>query len=225
METSIIQGIELGSFEAIAISLGQAKRENRDGKKSKFAVFTYQSTYSGRVKPVRDILWEDDLGSATFQKLMEYRVVGDDGNPVKDAKGGYIVDIDKILDKSEEATGNRAEKRIRKLYIEVPGGMIVPFKLQGERYANDVDGQPVLDKAGNRVKKSVIKVFVQVQNIIPGDDGKPVTQYVGGISPEVKGLELQERFYKELVNKTPALPAAQQNAPGEATDANDDDVF
>lgn len=224
METRIIQGAELGSFEAIAISLGQAQRENRDGKKAKFAVFTYQSTYSGRVKPVRDILWEDDLGTAVFQKLMEYRMKDDQGNPLKDSRGGYIVDLDAILD-AAEAQGNRAEKRIKNLYIEVPGGMIVPYKLQGERYANDVDGSPVLDKNNNRVKKSVIKVFVQVQNIIPGDDGKPITQYVGGISPEVKGLELQDRFYKELVNKTAALPAGEQLAPGEGGVVNNDDVF
>ena len=49
MENQIIRGEELGSFEAIGISLGISKNENRDGKKSRFAVFTYQSTYSGRV--------------------------------------------------------------------------------------------------------------------------------------------------------------------------------
>lgn len=203
MESQIINGIELGSYEAIAVSLGVAKKENRDGKKSRFAVFTYQSTYSGRTKPVRDIIFEEDLGSDTMEKLREYVKKDDNNNAMKDSRGGAIVDIDKILDDAD--AGNRAAKRIQRLYLEVPGGMIVPYKLQGERYANDVDGQPVKDKQGNRVKKSVIRVFVQIQNIIPGDDGKPVTNYVGGVSPEVKGQELQDRFYRDVVQQAPKL--------------------
>jgi hypothetical protein len=198
MENQIINGIELGSFEAISISLGQSKNENRDGKKSKFAVFTYQSTYSGRVAPVRDIIFEENLGSLTFETLMNYRKLDGENNPMRDSKGGYIVDIDAIYKAAEQAD-KRTEKRIVKTLIEVPGGMIVPYKLQGERYANDVDGQPVMDKQNRRVKKSIIKVFVQVQNIMPGPDGKPITNYVGGISPEVRGQELQDRFYREVV--------------------------
>lgn len=199
METTIINGRDLGEFEAISVSLGQAKNENRDGKKSKFAVFTYQSTYSGRVDPIRDIIFEDSLGDTNWEVLMKYRKNGDDGKAKLDSKGGYVVDVDAIRDAAD--AGDRAAKRVVRLYLDVPGGMIVPFQLQGERYANDVNGQPVLNKAGQRVKKQVIRVFVQVQNIIPGPDGKPVTQYVGGISPEVRGLELQERFYREVVQK------------------------
>lgn len=212
MENQIINGIELGSFEAISISLGKARNENRDGKKSRFAVFTYQSTYSGRVAPVRDIIFEENLGSLTFETLMSYRKKDAEGNDMKDSRGGYIVDVDAIYAAAEQP-GNRTEKRIVKTLIEVPGGMIVPFKLQGERYANDVDGQPVLNKAGQRVKKQVIKVFVQVQNIVPGADGKPVTNYVGGISPEVRGLEMQERFYREVV-PTAGTPV-EETAPEE----------
>lgn len=211
----IINGIELGSFEAISISLGQSKNENRDGKKSKFAVFTYQSTYSGRVAPVRDIIFEENLGGLTFETLMNYRKLDGENNPMKDSKGGYIVDIDAIYKAAEQAD-KRTEKRIVKTLIEVPGGMIVPYKLQGERYANDVDGQPVMDKQGRRVKKSIIKVFVQVQNILPGPDGKPITNYVGGISPEVRGQELQDRFYREVVPV--AAPAAE---PGGEESEND----
>lgn len=199
METQIINGIELGSYEAIALSLGVAKRENRDKKKSRFAVFTYQSTYSGRAKPVRDIIFEDNMGSDTFEKLKEYIKKDADNNNMKDARGGFVVDIDKIWEAAE--AGGRAEKRIKRLYLEVPGGMIVPYTLQGERYANDVDGQPVLNKQNQRVKKTVIRVFVQVERIIPGPDGKPQTIYVGGISPEVRGQEMQDRFYREPVAK------------------------
>lgn len=216
MENQIINGIDLGSYEAIALSLGKAKKENRDGKKSRFAVFTYQSTYSGRTKPVRDIIFEEDLGSDTMEKLKEYVKKDGENNEMKDSRGGLIVDIDKILDDAD--AGNRAAKRIKRLYLEVPGGMIVPYKLQGERYANDVDGQPVLNKQNQRVKKSVIRVFVQVQNIIPGEDGKPVTNYVGGVSPEVKGQELQDRFYRDVV------PTQAPN-PGEAATDEDDSAF
>ena len=217
MENQIINGIELGSYEAIALSLGQAKNENRDGKKARFAVFTYQSTYSGRAKPVRDIIFEEDMGSDTFEKLKEYIKKDADNNNMKDSRGGYIVDIDKILDAAD--ANSRAEKRIKRLFLEVPGGMVVPYKLQGERYANDINGEPVLNKQNEKVKKTTIRVFVQVERIIPGDDGKPQTIYVGGISPEVKGQEMQDRFYRvPVVNTTAATPS-------ESTEHDDENAF
>ena len=215
METNIINGNELGSYEAIALSLGKSQKENRDGKKSRFAVFTYQSTYSGRAKPVRDIIFEDDMGSSNFEKLKEYIKKDADGNEMKDAKGGFIVDIDAIFDAAE--TGKRAEKRIKNLYLEVPGGMVVPYKLQGARYANDIDGKPVTNKQGQKVVKEIIRVFVQVERIIPGDDGKPQTIYVGGISPEVKGQEMQDRFYQQAVQShREAAPVDTENTDEEA---------
>jgi hypothetical protein len=218
----IINGKELGEFEAISVSVGVSKKENRDGKKSKFAVFQYQSTYSGGAKPVKDIIFEDDLGSRIFEALLNYRIDDGAGGYKKDDKGGYIIDIDGIFEAAavdpSNRLKNRVEKQITNLYLLKPGGMVVPFTLEGERYANDVDGQPVLDRNGQRVKKKVIRVFVQVQNIYPGPDGKPVTQYVGGISPEVRGLELQDRFYKELVNKAVVPTSTKPEAP-EATEA------
>ena len=217
METNIISGNELGSYEAIALSLGVSKKENRDGKKSRFAVFTYQSTYSGRAKPVRDIIFEDDMGSSNFEKLKEYVKKDAEGNDMKDARGGRIVDIDAIFEAAEG--GSRAEKRIKNLYLEVPGGMVVPYKLQGARYANDIDGQPVKNKQGQTVVKEIIRVFVQVERIIPGEDGKPQTIYVGGISPEVKGQEMQDRFYQKAV-KTSTI-----EAPSDSADASDEDAF
>lgn len=217
METNIINGNELGSYEAIALSLGKSQKENRDGKKSRFAVFTYQSTYSGRAKPVRDIIFEDDMGSSNFEKLKEYIKKDADGNEMKDAKGGFIVDIDAIFDAAE--TGKRAETRIKNLYLEVPGGMVVPYKLQGARYANDIDGKPVVNKQGQKVVKEIIRVFVQVERIIPGDDGKPQTIYVGGISPEVKGQEMQDRFYQQSVQ------SHREAAPVDTEDKPDEEAF
>lgn len=219
MENQIIRGIDLGSFEAIALSLGVSKNENRDGKKSRFAVFTYQDTYSGREAPVRDIQFEENLGTETFEKLKEYIKKDADNNEMKDSKGGRIVDIGAIYEAAKNEA-NRIEKRIIRTLIEVPGGMISPYKLHGERYANDVDGQPVMNKAGQRVKKSTIRVFVQIKQIRPGDDGKPVTDYVGGVSPEVRGQELEDRFYRE------AVPAVSSNAETPVnTDSNEDDAF
>ena len=217
METNIINGNELGSYEAIALSLGKSQKENRDGKKSRFAVFTYQSTYSGRAKPVRDIIFEDDMGSSNFEKLKEYIKKDANGNEMKDAKGGFIVDIDAIFDAAE--TGKRAETRIKNLYLEVPGGMVVPYKLQGARYANDIDGKPVTNKQGQKVVKEIIRVFVQVERIIPGDDGKPQTIYVGGISPEVKGQEMQDRFYQQSVQ------SHREAAPVDNTENADEEAF
>lgn len=222
----IINGKELGEYEAISVSVGQSKKENRDRKKSKFVVFKYQSTYSGGAKPVNDIKFEEELGNRFFETFLKYRIDDGAGGFKKDDKGGYIIDIDAIYEAAAVEPGNklknRAEKQIVDLYLLRPGGMVVPFTLQGERYANDVDDQPVLDKAGNRVKKQVIRVFVQVQNIYPGPDGKPVTQYVGGISPEVRGLELQERFYKHLVNPTvPVTPKIEEAKVEEVKEEND----
>ena len=217
MENQIINGNELGSYEAIALSLGQAKKENRDGKKARFAVFTYQSTYSGRAKPVRDIIFEEDMGSDTFEKLKEYIKKDAENNNMKDSRGGYIVDLDKILDAAE--ANSRAEKRIKRLYLDVPGGMVVPYKLQGERYANDINGEPVLNRQNQKVTKTTIRVFVQVERIIPGDDGKPQTIYVGGISPEVKGQEMQDRFYRVPVSTAPT------GSPAESQESEDENAF
>lgn len=218
MENQIIRGIDLGSFEAIALSLGVSKNENRDGKKSRFAVFTYQDTYSGREAPVRDIQFEENLGTETFEKLKEYIKKDADNNEMKDSRGGRIVDIGAIYEAAKNEA-NRIEKRIIRTLIEVPGGMISPYKLHGERYANDVDGQPVMNKAGQRVKKSTIRVFVQIKQIRPGDDGKPVTDYVGGVSPEVRGQELEDRFYREAVPTVSNAEAPVNN------DNNEDDAF
>ena len=215
MESSIIRGEDLGSFEAIAMSLGVSKNENRDGKKSRFVVFTYQDTYSGREDPVKDIIFEENVGTDMFERMKTYIMKDAEGNELKDSKGGRVVDIDAIRDAA--AAGDRKAERIRRLYLDVPGGQIAPYKLHGERYANDVDSKPVLKKDGSRVKKSVIRVFVQVKYIIPGEDGKPVTVYVGGVSPEVKGQELEDRFYHEAV---PTMAAGSVN-----DDKSDEDAF
>ena len=197
MENQIINGAELGSYEAIALSLGVSKKDNRDGKKSRFAVFTYQDTYSGREDPAKDIIFEENIGTDMFEAMKSYIKKDADNNEVKDSKNGRVVDIDAIRDAAD--AGNRMAKRIVRLFLDVPGGKIVPFKLHGERYANDVDGQPVTKKDGSRVKKTFIRVFVQVKCIVPGEDGKPETVYVGGVSPEMKGQELEDRFYREPV--------------------------
>lgn len=215
MESSIIRGEDLGSFEAIAMSLGISKNENRDGKKSRFVVFTYQDTYSGREDPVKDIIFEENVGTDMFERMKTYIMKDAEGNELKDSKGGRVVDIDAIRDAA--AAGDRKAERIRRLYLDVPGGQIAPYKLHGERYANDVDGKPVTKKDNTRVKKSVIRVFVQVKYIIPGEDGKPVTVYVGGVSPEVKGQELEDRFYHEAV---PTIAANNAN-----DDKSDEDAF
>lgn len=215
MENSIIRGEDLGSFEAIAMSLGMSKNENRDGKKSRFVVFTYQDTYSGREDPVKDIIFEDNIGTDMYERMKSYIMKDAEGNELKDSKGGRVVDIDAIRDAAE--AGDRKAERIRRLYLDVPGGQVAPYRLHGERYANDVDGKPVLKKDNSRVKKTVIRVFVQVKYIIPGEDGKPHTVYVGGVSPEVKGQELEDRFYREVV---PAVPGKAAN-----DDKSDEDAF
>lgn len=225
----IINGKELGEYEAISVSVGLSKKENRDKKKSKFAVFKYQSTYSGGAKPVNDIKFDEDLGDRLFEALLKYRIDDGAGGFKKDAKGGYIIDIDAIFEAAavepNNPLKNRIEKQIANLYLLRPGGMVVPFELEGERYANDVDDQPIFDRAGNRVKKKMIRVFVQVQNIYPGSDGKPVTQYVGGISPEVRGLELQERFYKHLVNEHAVTAPKTEDAKPEGESVEEVEPF
>jgi hypothetical protein len=215
MENQIIRGEDLGSFEAIALSLGISKNENRDNKKSRFAVFTYQDTYSGREDPVKDIIFEENMGTDMFERLKTYIMKDDEGHELRDSKNGKVVDIDAIRDAA--ASGDRKADRIRRLFLDVPGGQIAPYKLHGERYANDVDGKPVTKKDGSRVTKTVIRVFVQVKYIIPGEDGKPNTVYVGGVSPEVKGQELEDRFYREPVAKLGGGPVNE--------DKSDEDAF
>ena len=211
---SIIRGEDLGSYEAIALSLGVSKNDNREGKKSRFAVFTYQDTYSGREKPVRDIIFEENLGTDTYELLKKYVKKDADDKPLRDNRNGAVVDIDAIRDAAD--AGGRAEKRVVRMYLDVPGGKIAPYQLHGERYANDVDGKPVLNKRNEKVKKSWIRVFVQIKSIIPGDDGKPVTNYVGGVSPEMKGAELEDRFYR--------VPVAAQKTEGAPVNDDEDNA-
>ena len=216
MENSIIRGEDLGSFEAIAMSLGVSKNENRDHKKSRFVVFTYQDTYSGREDPVKDIIFEENIGTDMYERMKSYIMKDAEGNELKDSKGGRVVDIDAIRDAAE--AGDRKAERIRRLYLDVPGGQVAPYRLHGERYANDVNDKPVFKKDGTtRVKKTVIRVFVQVKYIIPGEDGKPNTVYVGGVSPEVKGQELEDRFYHDVVPAVPGKAATD--------DKSDEDAF
>ena len=42
--TSIIQGRELSLYKTVALTLGVSKRENRDGKKSRFVVISMKES-------------------------------------------------------------------------------------------------------------------------------------------------------------------------------------
>jgi hypothetical protein len=185
------------------MSLGVSKKENRDKVLSKFVVFTVQDEDGGFAKPSRHIMFEEQLFPGAVDILKKYRMKDDGGKEVKDAKGGYPIDI-KALKGSEDAERFKS-------YFRIPGGMIEYYHLKkGECYANDVDGNRIKDKQGHDVTKSVIPVFVQVKFYTVGANGEMIPHYANGMGLEEVGDRLERQFYREAVG-TAATPA-----PGEA---------
>ena len=198
---TIVKGSDMSNYTTLGMSLGVSKKNNRDGVKSKFVVFTAQDDDGGFAEPIRHIKFEDQLFPGAIELLSKYRMMKD-GQPVVDAKGGYPIDLE-ALKASEDAPRF-------KQYFHVPGGMVEYYTLKkGACYANNVDGERIKDRQQHDVVKTVIPVFVQVKFYIVNDDGKMVPNYANGMGLEENGDRLERQFYREAV-------VQQQPAPGEA---------
>ena len=68
----IIPGAQIGTFRTISLSIGQAKKPNRDGKISKFLVKGMKIKWSLLGMKQNVILFDDDLCPVIFRVLQKY---------------------------------------------------------------------------------------------------------------------------------------------------------
>ena len=209
---NIITGAEISVYKTRAITMGVAKKENRNGVKAKYLILTAKDAGSLIAKPSRIPLFEDELGAEVFETLKKYMLLDADGKPVKDTTrskegNGVIIDL-KALKASEDA-----EELEGLLTLE--GGMTMDYYMGGDHYANDIDGNRVKDGRGNDVIKDTISVFVQVKNMVPGENGAVKYNFFNGMGLHERGQRIKAQFYREAV--------AKQAAPTE--DSNDDQPF
>ena len=66
---------------------------------------------------------------------------------------------------------------------------------KGMCYANDVNGNQIVDRVGNRVKRDHVEVMVIVRCIRPDNNGQSRTDYVSGWDPESQRDRIESRFY------------------------------
>jgi len=198
--SNIVKGSDMSNYVTTGMSVGVAKKANRDGITSKFVVFTVQDEDGGFAGSVRHIMFEEDLFPGAIQLLGKYKMLNDQGQPVQDAKGGYPINM-KALKSSEDA---EAFSR----YLRVPGGMVMNYRLKkGSCYANDIDGNRVKDGRNQDVTKEVIPVFVQVKFFMVDEGGKMTPNYANKMGLEERGDRLERQFYREPVNAVVIPPS------------------
>ena len=215
--TSIIQGRDLSVYTTVGLTLGVSKKENRDGKKSRFVVISMKDSYSRLSKTRRTIIFEDE-----WPGLVETLEKHVDESIVDTHEGGKVVSLADFIKSGDD-----------KLFpiLEWPGMMpqVMPLR-KGMCYANDVNGNIVTDRTGAKVTKDKITVMVQVKNIVEGQDHP---NYVDGWDPDTQLNNMESRFYRIPVvqmgtindDDIPVTPAPQpapqapqqQQAPQQAT--------
>lgn len=177
--TSIIQGRDLSVYTTIGLTLGTAKKANREGKISRFVVVSMKDSYSRLSKTRRTIIFEDEWPGLveTLDKYVD--------TTIQDTHGGKVVSLG--------AFQNTDDAKLFPI-MEWPGMMPVVMPLRkGMCYANDVNDNVVTDKTGARVTKDKITVMVQVKNIVEGQD-RP--NYVDGWDPDTQLNNMESRFYR-----------------------------
>ena len=151
---------------------------------------------------VRDVLFEEDLGTDYINCLANYRKKTEDGNDVKDPKGGYVIDLSAIRNASGDL-----EQRITKKLLRRVGGMIENYKFDVPRYANNADGTRTLDGNNRPVIKNGVMVFTQLKFMIPNAAGGYDKSYYKGMSPEEKGERIVSQFFREPVAQITTAPS------------------
>lgn len=207
--SQIIKGEEIGVFEVTAMSLGKSKKDNRDGVKSRFIAMTLKDEETLGGGAVRDLLFEEDLGTDYINTLALYCKKKDDGNYVTDTKGGFVIDIVAI-----QKSDGELEKRIAQKLLRRVGGMIESYKFDCPRYSNNADGSRTKDKNGNDVIKDEIQVFTQLKFMVPNAEGGFDKSYFKGMSPKEKGERIVSQFFKEPVAKITPVSTEAANEDG-----------
>lgn len=208
----IIDGASLGSYVTVAIEIGQSSKENRNGVKSKYIALSVKNKKSLICKTRKVLLFEDDVPG--FIEILKEFCPAE-----KNARGRYVVNIAE-LKKSENFASVAG-------LMEFEGAMIAPYKLRkGECYANDDSGQLITDGSGQKVQRSTIEVLVQVDKIIPNEQGTMTTVYVDGWSPDAQGSRIESAFWRTPVEAAPATVTSVTDAgAGDASTQSPDDPF
>lgn len=194
----IIPGAQIGAFKTISLSIGQAKKANRDGKISKFLVIGMKNKKSLLGKKQNVILFDDDLSPEIFAVLQKYATPSADPNH----QGGFDVNLANFKTGPEFAQDPDTWGQL----LEFPGGCFEEYEFsKGACYANQIDGSPTLDGNNQPVIRSSISVFVQIDFI----DANGVTHYIEPYSKNAQGARMEQRFFRNPVSKQ---STAEQNA-------------
>lgn len=194
----IIPGAQIGAFKTISLSIGQAKKANRDGKISKFLVIGMKNKKSLLGKKQNVILFDDDLSPEIFAVLQKYATPSADTNH----QGGFDVNLANFKTGPEFAQDPDTWGQL----LEFPGGCFEEYEFaKGPCYANQIDGSPTLDGNNQPVIRSSISVFVQIDFI----DANGVTHYIEPYSKNAQGARMEQRFFRNPVSKQ---STAEQNA-------------
>ena len=193
----IIPGAQIGAFKTISLSIGQAKKANRDGKISKFLVIGMKNKKSLLGKKQNVILFDDDLSPEIFTVLQKYATPSTDPNH----QGGFDVNLAQFKTGPEFAQDPDTWGQL----LEFPGGCFEEYEFaKGPCYANQIDGSPTLDGNNQPVIRSSISVFVQIDFI----DANGVTHYIEPYSKNAQGARMESRFFRTPVEGTATQQAA-----------------
>ena len=203
MSNNMILGSEISNYRTIGIGLGVSKKENRDGVKSRFMVFTLKNARCMMSKKRTEIFFDDDL-PGLFDILNTFA----SQDPTRPES--------KIVDMKAFRASEFAEEW--KGMLEIEGGAVMPYKLRkGACYANDVDGNRTEDANHNPVVRDTINVFVIIDKMMPSEDGGMKTLYFDGFDPDSRGQRLEARFWRTAVSQNAAAPTVT-TAPATASE-------
>lgn len=198
---AILYGRDISIYRTLSISLGEAKKENRDNIKSRLVFISAKNVRSGIAKPVKITLFEEEIGKEAYDELVRCRKMDDQGKPTKDVKGGDVVDIILLMEESRKRIAADPYKEdpwfIDKI-LRIEGGMMETYIFpDGPRYANGADNKPTLDKDNNKIKMDRVQVFVQLDWM---DDKEK--HYCTNYDPESRGRRIMNTFFKTPVETT-----------------------
>ena len=193
-----INGSELSCYKTTAIQLGVAKKENKQGKKPRFAVLFVRNKMASITCKTRRILLFEDEYPGLIDILAKYK------SDTADKNGRFTVKIQDLKNSPDAA-------EVEDLW-EFQGMKTEQYKLKkGLCYMNDVNGERVKRNDGTYVTVDTITVLVQVQFILE-DNGKLKTTYIDGFDPDTQGQKMEHAFYRKAVDTPPVEAEAEAEA-------------
>jgi hypothetical protein len=191
--TNFMDGGSVSTFTAQFIALGQAQNANSNNVKSRYIMLGLKNKKSFIGKVQKIMLFEgDDFTSDVYELLKKY------STPSQSHEGGFDVNISAFKNSDEF----KADPERWGLLLNYPGGMTIEYKFaKGLCYANNINGQPVVDKLGNHVMKDSVSVFCQVDFYTPGENGTMVPHYIEPYSPSTQGQRIESKFFMTAVSQ------------------------